>query len=212
MEKFTIPVKTIEVRLSAIEVEAEDVCEARGKVETLLKEHPEETDCGEVTEYRNVVVCDDWAAAYDRAVDHPLTDAKGHVVLGRFGENAVLLLPESRGQRFVRAYGYDEETCEWSQGHYGNDPVSAWLEADGEYFSDGCVLFAREDVLNRIDVLNQANEGKRIFETDENVAVVKRHIAAWNFKERCEELLNDYIDDAVETCLREGKLDLIVEL
>lgn len=207
METFTIPVKTIEVRLTGIEVEAEDLSDARKRVDELLdKSGGVETDCGDVVEYRNIVVCDtDPEHAYDHLVEHPLTDKKGHVVLKRFGRDALIFRPETECEPFVLASGYDEETGEWSSGTYRDDPVDLLLKADTEYIADGCTLLTREDIRNRIGILNEAGgfNGALLKSDEQTVNEVAFRINAQHFNERCEEMMCDYIDDACRTVAAE---------
>lgn len=126
MNTYKIPVKTIEIRMTVFDQEAEDLAEARKAVGEILSEHGEETDYGEVVEYRNLIVLDEPNHAYDHHLEHPLTDPKGHVILGRFGNNAVLFMPECEYQPFVYASTYDPETGEWWYGRYGATPVEVW--------------------------------------------------------------------------------------
>lgn len=198
MEIFTIPVKTIEVRITGIKVEAEDLSDARKRVGKLLEEHNEICDYGDITEYKNLIVCDsDYKSARDYLMKHPLTDEKGHVVLKRFGRDALIFRPETECEPFVLASGYDEETGEWASGTYRDDPVDLLLEADAEYIADGCTLFTREDIRNRIGVLNDAGgfNGALLKSDEQTVNKVACRINAQHFHERCEEVMQEYIDD-----------------
>lgn len=204
LESFIVDVKTIEVRMTGIETEAYDCVEAREKVEKLLEEHGEETDCGEVVEYRNIVTM--------QFPPPQLTDPKGNVVLKDFGRNAVVFMPDSAHNPYVRAYGYDAETGEWGQGHYTDDLAQAWMEADPCYIEDACLCMTRHDVRARIEAWNADNPDKpQIDDTELTLDAIESQIATWSYMERCEQLMRDYIDVAMESCLANDSLDRVEE-
>lgn len=64
------------------------------------------------------------------ATDADVTTPKGHVVIGRFGDTAVLFRPNSPYEPFVAAPGYDDADGSWhGSGTYCADPVEAWKAA-----------------------------------------------------------------------------------
>lgn len=204
LKRFKVAVKTIEVRMTPIEMEAKNLIEAREKVERLLREHGEETDCGEVVEYRNLISM--------RTVPGQLTDPKGNVVLGSFGKNAIVYMPDSTYNPYVRAFGYDPETGEWVQGHYTDDLAKAWLDADPDYIEDACLCMTRHDVRARIEAWNANNPDKpQIDDTELTLDAIESQIATWSYMERCEQLMRDYIDEAMESCLANDSLDRVEE-
>lgn len=81
-------------------------------------------------------------------------DCKGHVVLGEFGETAVLFVPENVFTPFVEAFGYDFPSGEWSHGSYSSNPGTAWNQADPDVYAHLSEPVTRNflrDVFNGID-------------------------------------------------------------
>lgn len=86
-------------------------------------------------------------------------DAKGNVVLGRFGDDAVVF----RGgetEPFAAAAGYDEKTGEWLDVTFCETAAEAWDRADPNVLDDWETLWTREDVA-------EALEGRGYFPTDD---------------------------------------------
>ena len=67
---------------------------------------------------------DQWAVS----IDEYIKDGKKITVLQTFPEiDYALLIREAKYQPFVAAWGWDEQSVTWSQGHYFSDVMSAVL-------------------------------------------------------------------------------------
>lgn len=89
------------------------------------------------------------------SLESPLTP-KGHVILARFGDDALLFRGESSPQPYVCAWGYDDKTGEWGHGTYYSDLGRAWDRIHPEIIEEASVRWQREDL--RATLIDQGIE------------------------------------------------------